>query len=405
MFISETEKSILLEYFMNPQDYISSEDINFLPEGKKYPDGSKITCDKDGDGRVLIIPKENFKNIIIPLINIYREDCKQHSATLINNKIYFHQNSNEYKEPLNKNIRYNVGDFFDIFNKKNSGIPVATLTKSEGINLKNNISTRKKENYYKYDTQINLDNFVKIKTVVKTATDLKGERYCLISKTSNEPTLLSINTKVRNKIGFYSSNPVISRMDQDNKLYKTIDIVPYKGKTLWNYIDDTEIDKSLLAEKLIQAYLEQIADNDLVHTDINPNNICIDENAIITYIDFENAFVFGAQISSGLGTPGYLAYEFFKKPEDCDRQLEIRGQGQRAFLDVLKPNYRELFSPATDIFALGKVLIQDLELKPTDRYYALAMQMLNNEDQRLSLESLRETFQIENFNVGKCTFK
>lgn len=405
MFITKREKSIIKKYFLNPELYIPEEFKKYLPEDQ-YPDGSKITRGKlnqitDKFGRNLIIPVKGSEDIVIPLISHIHNDSMEHSATLINSKLFFHQNANESKELDEKkeSVVYDISAFLNVVAEQKSDSEIAISTEVQNstdnsaenlrefliqrglLKSKNvkpiNLSIKnplKEANYYKYQLLRN-PLLVLSKTVVKTVVDNETNRYCLISKAANQGKFLPDYkqlSEVRRKVGFFVSIPGTFR---NGALYKAIDIVPYKGKTLLEYINNSNTDISFLAEKLIQAFFEQIAAKNIVHTDINPNNICIDEEDVVTYIDFEKAFIFGKQHSKGLGTPGYMAIEFFNRAEDFYRQIEIRDQGEQAWHKALKPDYRSIFCPATDIFALGKILLQDLALEDTHPYYDLAMQM------------------------------
>lgn len=115
-----------------------------------------------------------------------------------------------------------------------------------------------------------------------------------------------------------------------------------------------------------------------MHTDINPSNICIkrSENGfIVTYIDFDESFYSTDPQKSGRGTVGYYAPEFFLNPEMCAKQFEIRTQSEALLVSMLKPNFQEFFSQASDIYALGCVLLNDLKLTENSVYYSFVQRM------------------------------
>jgi hypothetical protein len=337
MNISELEKKIFMTYLRNPQAYVPEEYLSWLPE-KDYVDGTKITNKRasdslDAPGRFLILSHGLGKEAdAIPLMT-FVEDPMEHSCTLVHNKVYFQQHA-ENKEAYYKNQYDEAGPIF-------------------------------------------------CKQVVKEAIDNENNHYCFISKSSSSLKYITpTNPPVRERVGYYLSSLGIFRETED--FYKKIEIVPYFGEKLRVYLERGEWsieDKSVWARAIIEAYLIQVSDKGLVHTDINPNNICVEDRLEkkLTFIDFEESFIWEEQAPNGLGSPGYLAPEFFKEPSDCFRQLEIREQGPRGWAAALKTDYRSLFSISSDIWALGALLLEDVALDESSAYYDLAVSMRNPE--------------------------
>ena len=359
MNISELEKKILMTYLRNPQAYIPAEYLSLLPE-KNYVDGTKITSKRangslESPSRLLIISHGLGEEAdAIPLMT-FEDDPMEHSCTLVNNRVYFQQHA-ENKEAYYKNQYDEVGVIF-------------------------------------------------CKQVVKEAVDNENNQYCFISKSSSSlKHITPTNPQVRERVGYYLSSLGIFRETED--LYKKIDIVPYFGEKLGVYLEREEWsveDKSVWARAIINAYLVQVSDKGLVHTDINPNNICVKSllDKTLTLIDFEESFIWGEQAPHGLGTPGYLAPEFFKEPSDCYRQLEIREQGAHGWVVALKTDYRSLFSMSSDVWALGTLLLEDLALKEGCVYYELAVAMRNPEQAlRPGIEEIREALVSTMFYPG-----
>lgn len=372
MYISDHEKGFILEYLSNPKEYIEERFFEFLPTVNRHVNGTKITRGKINKDtkkycRHLIIPQENdVDDIVIPLSSIKDNDPMYHSATIINSKIFFHQNAAEFKE-LEDVDSSNLLNKFDV---------------NESLNTRD-------RDYYK-DEKIEKVRYVASKKVIKTATDRQGSRYCLTSFSAISGKYMYNEAQVREVVNKISYFRLYSATRNNNNFYKTINIVPYMGKTLLQIINQGNFNRIDLAEKILESYLENIADNEIVHTDIKPDNICVD-NDVVYFIDFENSFIINHHQSSGLGTAGFMANEFFKNPEDASKQIEIFAENQDNWIGCLKNDFRSLFTVKTDIFALGKVLEQ-LNLQESDKYYDLVMQMKHiDPDSRPSTELIRQT--------------
>lgn len=334
MNISQREMMMIHHYLENPQLFIPILFHAHLPDF--YPDGTKVTRGKmDENGnmqRRLVIPQDDdMEDMIIPL-DAQEDDVMEHSCTLINSKMYFHSHSDD------------------------------------------------KTNYFKHHTVKN--GLILVKQVVKEAVDKECRSYCLISKSAiSMKYLRKSNPKVRECVGnhYYLSQFGIYRDNGD--YYKTIEIVPFKGNSLFSYLEKNtnwHQKTDVLIVAILNAYLEQIANKHLVHTDINPGNICIIDNADdlqLTFIDFEESFIEDLQSSNGLGTPGYVAPEFFKKSAHCAQQLEIRAQGEAKWLHALKDDFRTRFTVASDIFALGRLLLDDIEVDENSIHFDLIVSM------------------------------
>ena len=99
----------------------------------------------------------------------------------------------------------------------------------------------------------------------------------------------------------------------------------------------------------------------------------------VVFIDWDEAFSIGTPDTIGTGTPGYMAPEFFKTPEDFERQLDNRGVGTTTYRNTLKSDYKNLFSEPSDIYALGVVLLDDLRLEHSSSLYFLVHEMCQSE--------------------------
>ncbi len=271
--------------------------------------------------------KITSKTQLLSFIQAFADDCMAHSCTLIENKMFFHQNATESTEVYTPSR----SSQFSLF----------------GGSLKEKTVEEKNSHYYKY--QIAKSGILKIKTCVKKAVDMRDNPYCLLSKAATNGKLLP-NTEqlkdVRKRVGYFISESCTYRCDE--MFYKYIEIIPYKGETLESLLlDEQEESKQEWAGKLIQACLEQVAEKGIVHTDLKPANICVLDD-VITIIDFDNAFIPELDhLPTGLGTPGYIAPELFQNIEDATQQCEIYNQGDEHWVAALKADFRELFTTAT----------------------------------------------------------
>lgn len=336
MKISENEKKIIHHYLSHPIDFIESKFHHLLPD-QNYPDGAKLTRGKIDEDEVirrfLIIPQDdNNDSLIIPIETYIEGDLMHHSCTLVSSKMYFHDYSEDKKTYL----------------------------------------THRKVQ----------EGMIFVKSVVKNAIDSAGIRYCLISKSAPSMRFISeLNPEVRERVGnhYYLSRFGIYRTNE--YCYKKIEMVPFFGKSLSLYLTEEVFlheKKHLLTCAILKAYLEQISDKNLVHTDINSQNLCIKEDVDgfqLTFIDFEDSFVAGAQLSNGLGTPGYLAPEFFKNPKHCNRQLEIRAGGEQSWINALESDFRRRFTVASDLFALGRLILDSIQIDACSPYFDLITSM------------------------------
>jgi len=323
--------------------------------------------------RYYLLPGDDQKYHVIPVPNIPSlNDPEEHSATWINEEIYIHQNR----------------DDCNFAEKKDED----------------------EEDYLRYLKKESYQND-QVKFVVKYAVAINREEQLVIFKSKQLPYPLD-NEINQQKIydrsyelvpELHQAPPFIRIFERPNgaTVIKRIDVLLYQGESLASFLNKNEdldtLEKSHIAEALLEQYIHQIYKKSIIHTDINANNICIrqkhknTDDFIVTFIDFEQAFLITDSIDCkhGLGTPGYLAPELFKTIHDYNNQTAYIDNQVR---DMLHPEYSKLFSVETDIYALSCVLLFDLNLQKDSSFYHLAKAMHDTDPkQRPSVDNIKQS--------------
>lgn len=396
IFISQEEKTALQDYFNHPDLYISAEDLASLPGG--LPDGTKVSRAKPSDEepgaprRYLILSGMDSKTQHIPITTNVSDDPGTHSATMLNGKIYFHQN----KDDLPKKLPDNFEDYFDTDEEDDP--------EDESV-IKYRAAWERALG--RPDYVLNVTNLGVFKKTVKYAVDIEGNVFYLKSQSSFVPADEALSGRAEQYAPqLYMGQSIIRRkfpnqITQTKRIYITRDSGENLEEFMLNHIDELgSIEIELLAREILTQYLVQINEKLIVHTDIKAANICVKitqeagRQFEVVFIDWDEAFSLDDPSTIGDGTPGYMAPEFFNTPQDCERQLENRGIGVNDYCDTLKSNYKNLFSKSSDIFALGVVLLDDLQLEHSSPLYHVVNAMCHNVPaMRPSGESIKEALE------------
>ncbi len=372
---NKIEQKILHVYFKNPQNFIAPEDYEryWLSWGNALPNGLKITkhCLDEFDNklkRFFILPGEKKEDTVsIPFKRHCTGDSGLHAGEMINgNFLLFHQNANDLAKiqeddsnseeeeethalsPEEQEQR----DRYKAFNR-------------ECYQSKNYLKIGQSHNYeftVKWLTMSDNQRYVLKRRLLYPDEPCHSVEHCL-------PSLYLCNSFIRNG--------------------KRYEVMYDKGPTLNIFLNQkntslTVTQRDYIAECLIKK-LAQLQATGIVLTDIKDQNICIKEHLdplnpyTLRFIDDNEAFQ-GSNTGQGCGTVGYLAPEFFNDPPLLDSFLTFQSwqealQISSALNAALKIDRRQLFCQATDTFALGCVLLRDLNLSSHSRFYILAKAM------------------------------
>ena len=376
IIISEEEKVAIQDYFNHPERYMSDEVLASL--GGALPDGSKVSRAKYGDlPRQYIIPSGmDGESRYIPITTTFLDDPRTHSATMLNGKIYFHQN----KDDLPKKLPDDFEDYCEVSEDEDQEDESIVAYRAAWERVLG-----------KPDYVLNVINLGLFKKIVKYAVDIEGEDYYLKSHSSLVDRAVSmLNPAEQYAPQLYVGSPFFRRkFFPGNIETKRIDITRNSGENLNKFIlahrdEFSSIEIELLAREILRQYLFQINEKGIVHTDIKAENICVKTNRIeelrfkVMFIDWDEAFDIENPSSMGNGTPGYMAPEFFKTLEGWERQLANMKVDLRTYCNTLKSNYKNFFSKASDIYALGIVLLDDLQLEHSSPLYHFVKAMCHN---------------------------
>ncbi|MCR9192214.1 MAG: hypothetical protein NXI01_06090 [Gammaproteobacteria bacterium] len=403
--ISEEEKRAIQDYFDHPERYIGKVPEVLCPGGV-LPNGTKVSRakysrEKDVT-RCYIIPVDGENEPHrIPITELFSNDPATHSATLRwCGTICFHQNKDDLPKILPANFDVSCG-----LDDNEEGLAPEEIADYRAI----------------WTTHAKIPNYILYRgggifsgseTTIKYAVDSDGHLFYLkryswsgdaaaspanavevhapqlymgpsisrCSFESAEPSemLIKMVGMFGKKPSFCSSEPI--------KLTKRIDITRDAGDNLIKFIRDRQGQLSAaqietLAKEILHQYLIHIDAKNLVHTDIKALNICVKETSNIDhpfeirFIDFEEAFHADRPSETGWGTREYMPPEFFKTVEGFRKQFEPEITERASFQETRLPDYKKRFSKASDIFALGCVLIRDLALQPNSDLYTLACSM------------------------------
>ncbi len=395
IFISEEEKTAIQDYFNHPGRYSSDEVVATLSGG--LPDGAKVSRAKssyenpDIPTRYIILAGSDGLSRYIPIATPFLDDPGTHSATRVNGTIYFHQNQDD----LPKNLPDNFEDYCEI----------------EADDSENKAAVAYRAFWERALAKPayvhNLVGIGLFKKTVKYATDSDGHIFYLKSYASFVVEGLSLPNPVERYAPQLYMGPSIFRraVFYGNIQTKRVDVTRDSGENLEEFISShqdalTSVTKELLAREMLKQYLVQVNEKRIVHTDIKPTNICvktIDTEGMqfeVVFIDWDEAFSIGTSNILGSGTPGYMAPEFFKTPQDFERQVENRLAGIEIYFDSFKADYNNLFSESTDIYALGSVILGHLQLEPDSSIYQLVHAMCyNSPSTRPSREEINEALE------------
>lgn len=125
-------------------------------------------------------------------------------------------------------------------------------------------------------------------------------------------------------------------IEYNSKIKKGLVLEFIKGVDL-KFLDDDSLTKKLKKLWQIACGLKDIHSAGVIHRDIKPNNIRIDENEIIKILDFGLARSSGSEAftHSVIGTLGYMAPELWRhKDISFDQKIDIYAFGVVA-LDIL----------------------------------------------------------------------
>ena len=387
--LAEEEKIAIQDYFYYPDRYLADNAQSVLLNGV-LPEGTKVSrvkwSDEDDEPRRhYIIPRGvDDEEIRIPITAIFADDPGTHSATLLRGHIFFHQT----KDDLPKRLPHNFSVYCD-------SDDMAYRTMWEQIKAKPD---------YAVDEQL-LGQF---KKTVKYAVDSEGHPFYLKSHSAFIEGVVPLSNPVDQFAPqLYMGSPIFRSTFFSSAAVQTkrIDITRHVGDHLAQFLlvhgdNLPAMQMELLATEIIRQYLVQISARHIVHADIKSTNICVKQTQNeqhpfdIAFIDFDEAFRSDNISPMGNGTPGYMAPEFFNTQRDFERQEENAQNNIQAYALTRKLNYREFFSKASDVFALGVVLLKNLRLQPDSYWYNMALSMCQIEPlQRPSGEDIHQALE------------
>lgn len=229
---------------------------------------------------------------------------------------------------------------------------------------------------------------------VKLAVDKSGELFVINRKESNQQEHLGTLPKIRRakEFGFFR---------QSRKgVMKKIEFQHYAGDDLETFFatyKTSDATKNKIAHALLHLYMSQVSSKNIVHTDFSMLNVCIkiseDRKIKLSLIDWHEAFYDTPENRlttdhERKGSKGFLAPEFFNNAADHTKQLDTP---MTELIKMLKPIENRHFSPATDIYAIGCMLIDHIKLSNDSPYYAFAKKMVSlKPEDRPTSEQIQE---------------
>ena len=164
-----------------------------------------------------------------------------------------------------------------------------------------------------------------------------------------------------------NSNPFLPEI-----LYCAEDKANVDTVIVYRFIDGETLDGKILTESDARKILLQLCDAleflhalQIVHSDIKPENIILQENKKIRLIDFDAARIFNADRKTQtnyLGTEKYASPEQIKGVSQIDFRSDIYNLG-KTFLELLGENYNG---------KLKKILLKCTETAPENRYQSIS---------------------------------
>lgn len=385
--LKEPEKFAIQQYLRSPRLHLNPEIAKeILSQDETLPEGTKVSRKSNNNsvkGRCYIIPScEDIGARIIPITNLLKDDPIEHSATWLSGSIFFHQNKDDMPKILPDN-------FNDICESEDSDDDW-----SEGEYLQYRLGWERALG--KPDYVVNRIEPGAYKSVVKRAVNESGELVFLKSHSSFFEGVVRPSNKIEGKFSeLFAGITIFKKIKREGIPTETkkISITKDVGIDLFEYLKAKEHLTNEFREKLaiaiIKAYVNQLSNAEIVHTDIKPGNICvketysIDDPFIITFIDLEESFQPDSPEKRGHGTIAYLALEFFKSREAFSRRLLKESQDDDS---ILVDDYHSYFSTASDLFSLGQILVNHLRLAKTSTFYVLGEQLMHDDvNERLAL--------------------
>lgn len=353
--IANEEVAMIQRYLSCPQLYIDEQYYHYFEEC--LPDGLKLSAFQTiGDSRFctrfFIFP--GAPTVRIGLKNLIVGDKGEHSCTVIGYKMYFHQNADDLAQRV---AVYEVDGEFSHYGTE--------------------------QNYLKRPEH-HLDS------TVKWLITKEGVPFVLRSTPIITPCAVISHCLLSLYLASFVRND------------KRIDLMYYQGENLTQYLSNRVLnptEKDQIAGALIAA-LNTLHEGIVVHTDIKTDNICvrtINGEYRVTFIDDTEAYR-GENTLRGRGTPGYLAPELFiDAPSFLNTNIEtiydfIQWQQEitdsRQIFNHFIEDRERYFTQNSDRFALGLILLVDLELKAESVYFNQAVQWCSEAPQKRALHPI-----------------
>jgi|GEM_PF-2122107 len=391
------QKEIMFDCFNRPSDYTGGA----WPLGQALPMGTKLKCQYEL--AVFYIPKENYELQVLEFYVTLPEMEHACSATLGGGKVFFHSSKcfdtclnldtvpearrHSWYEPPPKG-----GESEE--DKGERQEENQEFLASQGVSIGYDVYFRTRGNDFE--------------KVVKRIENHQCEKGFL--KSVKHPKKNYVEKSMRGyhmAPQLYFFPPVIKRAPRG---YKKVEFLKDMGENLSSFVDrkrrtpnDFSLDvKEALVHEVLLQYLEQLANKNIVHSDIKSMNVCINEHVDndrpfdITFIDFDDAFISLSGVNDGSspieagGTPGSIAPELFTQPLAHQEQRKLFIANPEAYEQRLKSDYTMQFSKQTDMFALG-VMLEEISVPETSRFYRLIDAMLQtNPENRASVDDIRQ---------------
>ncbi len=230
---------------------------------------------------------------------------------------------------------------------------------------------------------------------VKFAVDKSGVPFVINRKAAHKHEYLGTLARIRQnqEFGFFR----LSRKG----VMKKIEFQRYGGDSLTDYFAAMKVpssSKNRIARALLALYVDQIFLKNMVHTDLSMSNVCIEiqngKEIVLSLIDFHESFYNtpeerATKAHQGSGSKGFLAPELFQNSTDHARQSDTE---MSELIKMLKPEESRIFSPETDIYAIGCMLIDHIKLPEKSPYYEFAKKMMALDPQQRPTGEMIQAF-------------